>query len=84
MNTQTVATILILSINVTSSGQKNKNKPFLKPSLLVKPKLNQPSLNVPSKQDNLIMRSWTANNDLTLFLTTSMATSLSMDFIMTN
>ena len=57
MNTQTVVTILIPSINVTSSGQENKNKLFLNPSLLVKQRLSQPLSNVLLKQDNLITKS---------------------------
>ena len=57
MNTQTVVTILILSTNVTLSGQENKNKPFLKPSSRVKQRLSQPLSNVPLKKGNLIMKS---------------------------
>lgn len=57
MNTPTVVTILIPSINVVLSEQENKNKPFLKPSSLVKQKLSQPLLKDLSKQGNLIMKS---------------------------
>ena len=57
MNILTVVTILTLSISVTLSGQKNKNKPFLKPSFQVKPRLSQPLLKDLSKQDNLITKS---------------------------
>ena len=57
MSTPTAVTILILSTNVTSSEQENKNKPFWKPSSLVKPKLNQPSSNDLLKKDSLILKS---------------------------
>ena len=57
MNILTVVTILTLSINVTLSGQKSKNKPSLKPLFQVKPKLNQPLSKDPLKQDNLITKS---------------------------
>ena len=57
MNILTVVTILTLSISVTLSRQKSKNKPSLKPLFQIKPKSNQPSSKDPLKQDNLITKS---------------------------